>query len=561
MAASGRLCDICEAREITVLATDWCPECEQSLCESCKSHHSAIKSSKTHETIPFESFNKLPIAVKEIKNDCSEHDARFEYYCSKHELPCCVECMKTTHAECRHLTPMHKVVEHYKTSNALSDFDKTLSDLLNNLNTLIKDRFNNICLLAAQKRECLEGIEEAKRNAIAHLDKLEMQLKVEIETLHREHVKAIQGTIKESEVLKKNVAKMQEEADVIKQYASDFQTFIAFQDFESKAKGLETDTQSLVNDSAKQISLSFTPDVVQPVGNLVPTLGNVNVFAKESDIKLVNHRGKQAQLLAIGTPCIEKIKLKPVFGSVQLPRGKENESVICDNCFLSNGRIAFSDNLNKRLIVFKDSGDYDKDIQLPFMPNAVAFITDKEIAVSKSNANTINIIGIESSLVDNSFEIKGNFIQSFSFRKGKFLIVVINFGFCFTDIEGNILNKIPYSAVDVIYAVLLNDKIYFSQFKKDSIVCCDLKGNVINEYRDKRLKSPVGVTCSETGILFITGFSSKNIVALLNTGTELKELYSNSKLSHARSISYNSSKQQLLVSTENGKISLFDVSF
>lgn len=43
------------------------------LIESCKFHHSAIKSSKTHETIPFGSYNKLPSAVKEIKNDCSQH--------------------------------------------------------------------------------------------------------------------------------------------------------------------------------------------------------------------------------------------------------------------------------------------------------------------------------------------------------------------------------------------------------------------------------------------------------------------------------------------------------
>ncbi|CAC5378322.1 unnamed protein product [Mytilus coruscus] len=190
----------------------------------------------------------------------------------------------------------------------------------------------------------------------------------------------------------------------------------------------------------------------------------------------------------------------------------------------------------------------------------ILLITDNKIAVGNFNGNTISIISLVSSLVDNSFEIKGNFIQSFSFRKEKFLIVVIDFGFCLTDIEGNILKTIPSSAVDIIYAVLLNDKIYFSQFRKDSIFCCDMKGNVVNEYRDERLKYPVGVTCSETGVLFITGFKSNNIITLSTTGNELKELYSNSNLCRARAISYNSGKQQLLVSTEDGKISLFDIS-
>ncbi|VDI37765.1 Hypothetical predicted protein [Mytilus galloprovincialis] len=564
MAASGRLCDICETREITVFAIDWCPECEQGLCQSCKYHHSAAKLSKTHQTIPVESFNKLPFAIQEIKNDCSEHGARFEYFCSQHELPCCVECIKTTHSECRLLTPMHKVVEHYKTSNALSDFEQTLSDSINNLNTLIKDRLNNISLLADQKEKCLESIEDAKRNVIAHLDELEMKLKVELEALHGEHLKAIEGSVKEFEVFKTNVAKIQAEAVVIKQYGSDFQRFIAFRDFEKKLKSLETDTHSLAtNDSAKQISLSFSTDVVQSVEKLIPTLGGVIVNTKESEIKLVDHRGKQAQILAIGRPCIDKIKLKLVFESVQVPHGHKKNSIMWDNCFLSNGRLVFSDSSDKRLIVFKESGDYDKEIQLPFNPNSVAFITDNEIAVGKSNGNTISIISIVTSLVDSSFESEGDFIQSFSFRKGQFLIVIVNFGFSITDIEGNVLNTILSCCDDILYAVLLNDKIYFSQFNEDSIFCCDLKGYVINEYRDKRLKYPVGVTCSEIGVLFITGYKSNNILTLhvSTSGNELKELYSSSELHLARAISYNSSKQQLLVSTEDGKISLFDVSY
>ncbi|XP_052074749.1 uncharacterized protein LOC127712396 [Mytilus californianus] len=561
MAAYGRLCDICEAREITVFATDWCPECEQSLCESCKSHHSAAKLSKTHETIPVESFDKLPPAVKDIKNDCPDHEARFEYYCSQHELPCCVECMKTTHLECRHLSPMHKVVEHFKTSNSLSDFHQTLSDLLNNLNSLIKGRFDNISLLADEKEKCLKEIADTKRNVIAHLDKLEIKLKTEIEVLHEEHLQAIDETIKKFEVLKTNVAKVQEEADIIKQYASDFQLFIAFREFESTVKSLEKDVQSLIErDSARQISISFSTKVELAIETLLPSLGNVNVITKESDIKLINHRGKQAQLLAIVTPCIDKIQLKPVFESVQFQSGEDSKLTIWDNCFLSPGRLAISDELNKRLIIFKDNGDHERDVQLSFKPNYIAFITGNEIAVDDSNCK-IHIINMTNSAVDRSFVVKGKAINAFSFRKSQFLITVFHIGFYITDIEGNILSKTPYTDTNILFAVLLNEKIYFSQHSKDRIVCCDLKGNEIYEFKDKKLKTPLGVACNDKNILFITGFQSNNIYALSSTGNEFKELYCNSNLSRARAISYDSSKQQLLVSTENGKVSLFDVSY
>ncbi|XP_052073762.1 uncharacterized protein LOC127711692 [Mytilus californianus] len=565
MAASGRLCDICETRDITVFATDWCPECEQSLCESCKSHHSAAKLSKTHETIPFESFDKLPSAVKDIKNDCPDHKLRFEYYCIQHELPCCVECMKITHSECRHLTPMHKVVEHFKTSNALSDFEQTLSDLLSNLNSLIKSRFDNISVLADEKGKCLKEITDTKLNVIAQLDTLEIKLKTQIEVLHGEQLQAIEETIKKFEVLKTNVAKMQEEADVIKQYASDFQLFIACTELESTVKSLEKDVQFLMKkDSAKQISISFSPNVELAIETLLPSLGNVNVITKESDIRLVNHRGKQAQLLAIGTPCIEKIQLKPVLENVQLPSGKDNKLTILDSCFLSHGRFAFSDQPNKRLILLKENGDRDRDIQLSFMPSSIAYITDNETAVGKYKTNEINIINMTTSSVDRSFVVKNYGTCAFSFRKGQFLVTVLRVGFCITDIEGNILSEIPYyhdSHSDILFAVLLNDKIYFSQFSKDRIVCCDLKGNEIREFKDKKLKEPLGVVYNDRNVLFITGFRSKNIYALSNTGNEFKELYCNNNLSAARAISYDSSNQQLLLSTQGGNIFLFDVNY
>ncbi|CAC5387165.1 unnamed protein product [Mytilus coruscus] len=561
MAARGRLCDICETRDATVFASDWCPECEQSLCKSCKSYHSVIKSSKTHETIPFESFDKLPSAVKEIKNDCPDHEARFEYYCSQHEVPCCVECMNTIHAECRHLTPMHKVVEHFKTSNALSEFEQTLLDFLNNLNFLIKGRFDNKSLLVNEKNKCLKEIADTKCNVIAHLDNLEIKLKTEAEILQEEYLHAIEETIKEFELLKTDVAKMQEETHFIKQYASDFQLFIAFRELENTVKKLETDMHLLIKkDSAKQISISFSPTVVQSIESVLPSLGKVNVITKESDIKLVNQREKQAQLSAIATPCIGKILLKTLFQNMKLSSGNKTDLVICDNCFLSNRRLAFTDKLNKRLIVLKDNGEHEKYIHLSFMPNAIAVISETQAAVSGCSDNAITIIGIESASVNHSFQMDGN-IFALSFRKGRFLILVNGIGFCITDVEGNVINKIPYSHTDIIFAMLLDDLIYFSHWKKDKVVCCDLKGIDIHEFKDKKLKAPLGVACIDKNVLFITGFQSKNICALLSTGDELKELYCNSNLLRASAISYNPGKQQLLVSTEDGNIFLFEVSY
>lgn len=106
------------------------------------------------------------------------------------------------------------------------------------------------------------------------------------------------------------------------------------------------------------------------------------------------------------------MKLGNVFENVKLPSGKEHQLKILDSCFLSHGRFAFSDKLNKRLIVLKDNGEHDRDINLWFMPNAIAFITDNEIAVGKICSNKIHIVNMTSSSVYHSFEVTENNIST-----------------------------------------------------------------------------------------------------------------------------------------------------
>lgn len=104
-------------------------------------------------------------------------------------------------------------------------------------------------------------------------------------------MQAIKETIKEFELLQTNVAKVQDEAKVVKQYASDFQLFMAFREFEGEVKSFETDAHLLIKKkSAMQVSILFSITTSEmSIETLVTTLGNVNATTKESAIKLVNH--------------------------------------------------------------------------------------------------------------------------------------------------------------------------------------------------------------------------------------------------------------------------------
>ena len=88
--AATQCCSICDHDNESKLAATWCPECEDLLCTDCDRHHARSSSSKKHIVISMENYQKLPIYILSIKNRCTKHDNKNEFYCSIHGDPCCV---------------------------------------------------------------------------------------------------------------------------------------------------------------------------------------------------------------------------------------------------------------------------------------------------------------------------------------------------------------------------------------------------------------------------------------------------------------------------------------
>ena len=85
MSSSPSFCGICDMRHISKPSEVWCPQCEEGLCTECIEHHSLVKLSRNHTTIPIEEYQKLPSYVLEIKEHCDEHHEKFDLYCKEHE--------------------------------------------------------------------------------------------------------------------------------------------------------------------------------------------------------------------------------------------------------------------------------------------------------------------------------------------------------------------------------------------------------------------------------------------------------------------------------------------
>ncbi|CAC5426513.1 unnamed protein product [Mytilus coruscus] len=293
-----KLCNICIIQHITEDATVRCLECEEYFCEKCKIHHGITKASSNHEIISIENDLKLPKFVQNIKNNCSEHDERFVLYCDQHGVPCCTQCLHNKHAECRNITPFQRVVHNVKDSPLFMDLETTLSDLMTNITNIIEDRTENLHDLAKGQMKCKKEIKMTRDALNTYFDDLEADLLVDLQKTFTENELKIQNMLKDFELRKSKVFKMQEDVNIVKSIASDFQSFMAIRKLTKSANSTETHLQNLFDQGTFDwIEISNSTTILQLVKDSLKSFGKPDRRVHPPKIKLNVQKTRGAQLI------------------------------------------------------------------------------------------------------------------------------------------------------------------------------------------------------------------------------------------------------------------------
>lgn len=102
-------CTPCGFRESKILAVIWCFDCKEGLCTSCKAHHESSKLLGAHVTIDSKNRHSLPV-LQDVRYTCIKHSKKFDFYCSDHQVPCCVKCIPCSHQTCTHLITIEEAM-------------------------------------------------------------------------------------------------------------------------------------------------------------------------------------------------------------------------------------------------------------------------------------------------------------------------------------------------------------------------------------------------------------------------------------------------------------------
>lgn len=116
-ACASEVCDACRADDSTDpvdrIATTFCVECHEKLCDDCAKGHKKYKISRSHKQVPLEDWSRLKreeLTHQFAPSTCGKHkDQPLGFFCNDCKMAICVVCYVTSHKEhdCRDINDVN----------------------------------------------------------------------------------------------------------------------------------------------------------------------------------------------------------------------------------------------------------------------------------------------------------------------------------------------------------------------------------------------------------------------------------------------------------------------
>ncbi|XP_063408871.1 uncharacterized protein LOC134692346 [Mytilus trossulus] len=569
--STGTYCDICQSRHISKAAEEYCPVCEEALCPDCKDHHTLSKATKSHQVISIDEYKKLPPFIREIKQQCDEHGDMLEFFCPTHNELCCKKCITTTHNECKGSKVMEDFVDKYfKSAAALDEYEQTLKDVGDNIQTAIVDRKNNLLEFEKQTQAVRKQIKNKRAEINKHLNKLEATIINELSTIEGEKKQHVQSVIEKLEENKNKNIQLKNDVDAMKTYGSNIQVFMGTTKLQQLVSSQEKFVRSLQDDESLRF-INLECSISEELNNIttdIRSFGTVTSISSDPRIQLNWKSDKSAQILKSPTDInsIDNINTTLIC-KIDVNTPKTISSCVVGKCLLFSTYDGFRPIGN--ILQYDSGGKYLNEIKLKnsrafdivFIDLNTVAVTGGEtdfnvyiVDVTTLNMKRIISVGRNNWLYGATYNdeeiigcINGKFIKIFNLDSGK-------------AIKASSLSlKNKHKAKT--YLTSDHYSLYHSDYLNGSLTCYDLKGNIVWSFKEDVLQEPRSVCLDSDSNVYVAGSRSNNVVVISSDGLHSKQLLGPDdgiKAPHA--IHFDKSSNRLLVANGCGPAFLYKVS-
>ena len=129
--------------------------------------------------------------------------------------------------------------------------------------------------------------------------------------------------------------------------------------------------------------------------------------------------------------------------------------------------------------------------------------------------------------------------------------------------DENIVEIVAFDANFLSRVTSFNDRLCYTNSKRDEVVCCDIKGTIFWTFTyESVLKTPCAITVDEYGHVYVVGANSTNVIVISPNGKEHRTLLSTAGiLDKPRALYYDRKTKQLLVANKKTSACIYSVDY
>nr|XP_054775027.1 E3 ubiquitin-protein ligase TRIM23-like [Lytechinus pictus] len=171
-ATAIQACTVCDGDDQDI-ATYYCQNCSEFLCEDCLQHHNRYKRNACHETVK---VIDIEVGVVKKKFPCPTHPQELQQFvCTTCLVRICCRCREVEHKEDRHeviAIAMYEENQHEKTAIMLAKIDERGVDINNYLSVLQETGQNVKSIISQRQQEIKIAYDTAEEQLRGRRDEL-----------------------------------------------------------------------------------------------------------------------------------------------------------------------------------------------------------------------------------------------------------------------------------------------------------------------------------------------------------------------------------------------------
>ncbi|CAG2235230.1 unnamed protein product [Mytilus edulis] len=418
-------------------------------------------------------------------------------------MPCCDECISTSHSRCKGIDSLASVVEKTNIETYKEFVNKNINSILHHLDELTNNKSPNIKLGENQCKDIKESQVEIKKKINTRFDLLEKKVFGEKDVIFDKEKSQALFLINEIEGKKKRLKEIQDNLNAITTLRKQ-ESFLGVHIIEQQLPPLQRYIENLDDNE---------------IFNTLNKFRSLKSFEEEAIDKTLNKETSMRRKAQVET---QEIKYMTV--NIESKNEINTGMVIRDMICLIDGRVVLVQWFGNVYLLTSDCSLVTK-IPINGKACCVTQINLNTIAISYPNQKAIAIFELENETITKVIIFEKH-CYGLSFCDNYLAVCLGNNDICITDLVGNILSSIQVHSESLLWnLVYRNDVLIYSDCSGKAVYCIDLSGKQLWEYKQELVK-PAGICTDNYGNIFIADEGSHRITVISQDGHHSKVLVS-----------------------------------